>query len=79
MFHDEIGAPVGSCAGVEQASDMGVIELREDGAFAREEKIKFGRPGFGMDELNGDPTLEGAVGAAGEKYGAHATCSDGAQ
>ena len=67
----EVGLAFGGDAAVEQAGDVRVVEPGQDLPLGEEAPVDLVRVHPALDELEGDPLLELAVGALGEIDHAH--------
>jgi len=73
-LHGEVRQSVGGEPAVDEPSDVGVLEQREDAAFL-DESADDARAAV-LNELDGDPLLELPVGALAEEDASHAAAAD---
>lgn len=73
MLQHQVGLPpVGSHTGIEQAGDVGMVQLGQDGAFAREALAVARAQQPAAQELDGHTGLVAAIAAVGAPHAAHA-------
>ena len=75
-FHHEVRLAVLADATVQQDRDVGMLQPRQDLAFAQEAFTRGGRIGTGADQLERGPVRIGAVAASNGVHRAHAAVAE---